>query len=199
MRGNLRVGAVLVVAVMTGTGGCAAPASESEPGPGTSASPGAVGLSARGNVAATVGDPVEAPVGEGSPILLSLTVDEVRVLQSCSGRAEPTQRPDFGQFVVLEVTAVLQASGTEPSDLPPDARTYAGLGAERFRIFDTEGAVQEITSTDASWACFEDSELLPAFVDVGQTVSGYVVLDSASPHGAVVFSPDDAAGWEWAF
>ena len=60
---------------------------------------------------------------------------------------------------------------------------YAGLGAERFLIVGPDGAMQEVTATDASWACFEDIELLPAFIDVGETASGNrSVLDSRSEH-----------------
>jgi hypothetical protein len=196
---GMRVAGLLAVALITGAGGCTALGPSSGPEASDSGSPGTVVLSERGNAMVTVGDQVETPVNEGSAVVLSLTVDDIQVLESCPSRAAPTQSPTLGHFVVLAVTATLRAPETALEDLPPDEQTYAGLGAERFRIFDPAGTVQETTSTDASWACFEDSELLPAFVDVGQTVSGNVVLDSQSPHGTVVFSHDDSAGWEWTF
>ena len=184
-RTRLLAGALLVI-LPTATAGCTTTGSE----------PGSNGQVTPAYAAVEIGAAVEAVVGGDS--VLTLAVDEIRVIESCPGRAAPTQQPENGWFVVLDVTASVQTLD-EQGDSPAEAEPYAGLGAERFRIVDTDGVTQETTSTSASWACFEDSELLPPFVDLGDTVSGAVVLDSATRHGAVLFEPGQDSGWEWEF
>ena len=166
-------------------------------GPPTGAPPTAtIELSVRGNVLAAVGRPVTTPVDVEAGTTLSLTVRDIRVLDTCPGRGQPVQAPTFGQFVVIDVAAELAAEGGGDAARVP---SYAGLGAERFGIVGPDGVAQEVTVTAASWACFEDEELLPAFVDAGQRVSGLVALDSRTAHGTIVFIPGEGTGWEWDF
>jgi hypothetical protein len=151
-------------------------------------------LSERGNVVVSPGDDVRAAVDDQTATLI-VTVEDISVVPTCPGRAVPVQEPSLGHFVVLDVTASLEPVGPGSGGEQP----YAGLGAERFRLVAPNGAVQDVSSTEESWACFEPLELLPGFVDAGETVSGLVVLDSADQHGAVVFSAGSGAGWEWRF
>lgn len=192
------LGRAAVAALLIGglAAGCTSSGGRPQPGASATSPAGGLELSVRGNVLAPVGrevGPIAAPSGN-----LRLTVDSIAVMESCPGRGTPTQEPVFGHFVVLEVTAS-RAAPEDEAAAGADEPGYVGLGAERFRIAGPDGTVQEITSTQASWACFEDAELLPAFVDVGRTASGKVVLDSASEHGSVVFSQESSPGWEWSF
>lgn len=134
----------------------------------------------------TVSIPVEAGTGTGT---LHLTVSAIEMTDSCPGRAGPTQQPEFRHFVVLDVTARFEADDG-----------YLPLGADSFRLASPEGRVQAISTTDASWACFPDAELLPPFVDAGDEVSGRIVLDSLTAHGSVGFArPGEDPQWWWNF
>lgn len=138
------------------------------------------------------------PLGEavrGSPAglpgaELTLTLEAVDVMETCPGRSEPVQTPERGYFVILEVTATLTS---------PDETAVAPLGAENFALRDSEGRAQAISSTDASWACFEDAELLPPFVDTSAPVSGKVVLDSRTAEGYVTYRTEELWKWSWSF
>lgn len=132
-----------------------------------------------------LGEPVTLPSGaEGT---LTLTVRDISVQASCPGRGVPTQQPELGHFVVLDVTVV--AEGTDqPVHLPPGV----------FQLADGSGTLQQVSTTDASWSCFEDAELLPAFVPAGDPVTGKVVLDAAAPHGQVRCA-SGAAPLFWAY
>ena len=172
--------------------GCA-----SSSGPATGPSPTAtIELTVRGNILAAVGQLVATPVDVEAGTTLALTVRDIRVVDTCPGRGQPVQSPTLGQFVVIDVAAELVAEGGEdPAQVP----SYAGLGAERFGIVDPDGVAQEVSVTDASWACFEDEEILAAFVEAGQGVSGLVALDSRTDHGTILFIPGEGIGWEWDF
>lgn len=142
------------------------------------------------------GERVEIAVDEGD---LLLVLDSVDVLASCPSRGAPTQEPQFEHFLVLEVTAALSSPTAGSDDGAASSPSYAPLGAEMFRVRSPDGEYQPITSTEESWACFENAELLPAFVDAGETVSGKVVLDVATRHGSVSYAPHVPSDWHWAF
>jgi hypothetical protein len=123
---------------------------------------------------------------------LELTVDALEVLRSCPGRGVEVE-PRLGQFVVLDVTVSLVGPEVGTSD------AFAALTPDVFRIAAPDGRVQEIVVTEQAWGCYEDAELLPPFVDPGETVSGKVVLESATEHGWLIYAPEKATGWEWKF
>lgn len=201
-RGHVRRGPVgRIVAVVAGAvvgmsvagcgGGQAADPSAGTSGtsaPSTStATPAATGVE--------VGERVEAPIGEEPGAVLSLVVESVTVVAMCPGRVRPLEEPAFAAFVVLDLTAQVTWDGIGTP--PPDA--VVPLGADAFRIIAPDGTVQEVTSTDASWACYDDAELAPPFVGPDETAAGTVVLDSATEHGTVVFAPGGEPGWAWTF
>lgn len=191
-------GLTLGLALAAGLAGCGTPsgAGRDAADPVTSPTPTLAKpiISERGNVVVSPGEEVTAAVDDQTATL-TLTVEDVSVVPTCPGRAAPVQKPSLGHFVVLDVTAALERVGPDSSG----GRPYAGLGAERFGLVAPDGTTQDVTSTEASWACFEPSELLPPFVDAGESVSGLVVLDSVSDHGAVTFAAGSEAGWEWEF
>jgi hypothetical protein len=143
------------------------------------------------NAVAAIGEEVGVRLGDG--LTLYLTIEALTPAAACRARVAPTQTPSGDVFLVLDVTARLAA------DAPRSDGSFAPLAAEQFRIVRPDGSVQVVTSTEASWACFEDDELLPPFLDAGDIRRGKVVLDSSTPHGLLVFAPGGAPGWEWAF
>lgn len=169
---------------VTASGSVAASASVTTSGPVT-ASPSAAASSPSAPLptAAGVGDRVTAAVDGGQ---LELVLERLEVATSCPGRAAPTQAPALGHFVILHLTVTFDGDGG-----------FAPIGAEQFSLLTEQGVRQQASSTDASWACFEDDELLPAFVDDGTTVAGLVVLDSRFEHGRVQYGPADE--WSWAY
>ena len=51
-----------------------------------------------------------------------------------------------------------------------------------------------------AWTCLDSSQQLPAQIGPGQSVSGWIVLDVASPTGAVVLAMGESpVGWEWVY
>jgi hypothetical protein len=175
------VGAAVVGGVVLLAGCSTTPA---PPSTGETPAPATTSVSATPGRRVALGEPVSL----GGDAALTLTVAEVSVLDSCPGRAVPTQRPELGYFVVLEVTAVAEEGADEPVALPPVA----------FQLADAGGALQQVSTTEASWSCFEDADLVPAFVPPGEPVRGKLVLDSASPHGQIRYGlGDEAVVWEY--
>lgn len=142
------------------------------------------------------GEQVEVPVDGGT---LELVLDSAEVVSSCPGRGVPTQEPSLGHFLVLELTATLAPGAGAATSAETRGELYAPLGAELFRVAAPDGTFQPISSTTESWECFEDAELLPAFVDAGDTVSGKLVLDVVTEHGTVSYAPRVAADWYWEY
>ncbi len=173
-----------------------------EPGDAPSAAPSSSAASpiAGSPLAVREGEQVRAPVGGESGHTLALTVRSVTVEETCSGRGRPTQSPSFGVFVVLDLTATLEGGGGEVATATPGERSVVvPLGAETFRVVAPDGTVQEISSTEASWACYDAADLAPPFVAPGEVATGKVVLDSATEHGTVVYRLGEGPGWAWSF
>jgi hypothetical protein len=161
---------------------------------GTGAAPAEV--SERGHVRKDLGEPGGLTDGADGGVLFEISVDAARLSATCPGRGVDVS-PANGHFLVLDVTASLSPDAADGAD--PGQDVFMPLVAEAFDVVGPGGAVQETTVTDASWACFDDDELLPPFLEPGGTVSGKVVLDSASDSGVVVYAPGGEAGWEWEF
>lgn len=147
-----------------------------------------------------------APVAPGEEVTtaidgyaLRFAVDSVTVTGTCPGRGTPEQVPSHEVFVVLDVRAALEGTDPPGTDASTRGEVVVPLGAEVFRIAAPDGTVQEVTSTDASWACYDAADLAPPFVGPGEEAAGLVVLDSESGHGAVIFAPAGEPGWEWVF
>lgn len=134
-----------------------------------------------------MGDEVRIPIGDSGGTLV-LVLEAITTAQECPGRAAARQVPSQSVFVVLDLRAAVEGSPEAP---------FAPTGAEMFRVSGPDGLVQAISSTEESWACFEDADLLPPFVDAGSTASGKVVLDSRTDHGAVTYGA--TAAWSWKF
>jgi hypothetical protein len=214
LTGGLAVGLGALLSAPTSTadapdGADPTPAATAQPGPAPStseplgvastapdgAAAGSPEVSERGNVRKTVGEPAGLATADGE-VFFQMSVDAAQLAATCPGRGVDVS-PANGHFLVLDVTVTLSADAATSAD--PGQDVYMPLVAETFDVVGPGGALQETTVTDASWACFENDELLPPFLEPGQTASGKVVLDSANDSGVVVYAPDGAAGWEWEF
>lgn len=151
--------------------------------------------SERGNIVVSVGEVIDVPVGDDDGLTLRLSVQTTTVLSECPGRADPRQLPENGHFLVLDLTAEL----TSDVSATGDPLGYAVLGPQDFSVVAPDGSVDDFTSTKASWACYEDADLMPPFLDVGDTATGKIVLDVASDRGVLVYRPGVGNGWEWNF
>ena len=153
-------------------------------------------VSERGHVHKDLGEPGGLTDAADGGVIFEISVDSVTVSTTCPGRGVDVA-PVNGHFLVLDVAASLSADAADGAAAGEDV--FMPLVAEAFDVVAPGGTLQETTVTDASWACFDDGELLPPFLEPGGSVSGKVVLDSASDSGVVVYAPDGEAGWEWEF
>lgn len=144
-----------------------------------------------GPAVSPLGAPVALAAADGREVFV--TVESVDVAATCPGRSEPTLRAELGFFVVLDVAVrVAETPMSTTADALP-------ISAEDFAVVDADGTRQPISSTQTSWACFEDSELLEPFVAAGVTAQGNVVLDSRSRHGVVILELPGVGTAAWAF
>ncbi|MCK6211791.1 hypothetical protein KZX45_14675 [Georgenia sp. EYE_87] len=173
--------------------GNASPTADGAPGTGPGQASAASGPASRGHEVVVPGTTVRHST-DIAGAELEMTVAGVEVLESCPGRGLEVE-PRLGQFVVLDVRASLVG----PDGGAPGADAFAALTPDVFGIAAPDGRVQEIVVTEGAWGCYEDAELLPPFVDPGETVRGKVVLDSATEHGWVIYAPEPTTGWEWKF
>lgn len=185
--GGVRIRAVAATLAIVALAGCSDTTVPSNP---TTAGPSDVATVIR------TGEQVDVAIDGGT---LGLVLDSVDLVSSCPGRGVPTQEPSLGHFLVLELTATLARGAEIANGTQTPGELYAPLGAEMFRVAAPDGTLQPISSTTESWECFEDAELLPAFVDEGDTVSGKLVLDVVTEHGQVSYAPRVAADWYWEF
>jgi hypothetical protein len=180
----LRWAGVAVVAAAPVLTGCSS--EPTSPPTSAAADPATTATGAAAERPVALGESVSLTLEDGGS--LTLTVEEISVLESCPGRATPIQEPELGHFVVLEVAAVAEAGA--PETVP--------LQAGAFQLADETGAPQRVSTTDASWSCFDDADLVPAFVPPGEPVHGKIVLDSASPHGSVLYPlGEETLTWEY--
>jgi hypothetical protein len=153
-----------------------------------------VEVSVRDHVVKEVGEP--AGLAADGEAVFELTVEAVTVMTQCPGRGiDPT--PERGYFLVLDVTAELDAAA--PDHARPGTDAFLPLVSAAFQVVRPDGTAQEDAGSAAAWACFDESELAPAFVEPGERVTGKVVLDAEAPSGTVVYDPERTGGWEWAY
>lgn len=148
-----------------------------------------------GHVRKVFGEPAGLTVVGSSRAYFEITIEDVRPTTSCPGRGVSVA-PEHGYFLVVELTA--SVSEDVSSAVAGGENLYMPLTADAFDLASGDGPIETQTSTDASWACFEDADLAPPFVGAGESVGGIVVLDSHLDTGTLVYAPG-GAGWEWEF
>ena len=143
-----------------------------------------------------IGETAGLTAAGSSSTLFALTVLGVDVARTCPGRGVAPV-PEHGHFVTVDVRAHMAAEMAREVSPGPDA--FLPLVPEAFSIVAPDGTVQDSVATAAAWACFDDGELAPPFVEPGDVVTGKVVLDSRTSAGTVVYDPDGTGGWAWPF
>ncbi|MGP5598928.1 hypothetical protein ACTXOJ_07955 [Glutamicibacter arilaitensis] len=134
--------------------------------------------------------------GEKKPTF-EITVSKVQKLKSCTLRGFGDEiTPENGTFLLLDVTATLDASASKAVDeelaiMPLDASVF-GVSPGQNRNVDYG------VSTVASYSCDLENALDVA-VGAGNTVKGQVMLDSPYSSGQVVYDPQESGGWTWAY
>ena len=177
-----------------------APDPSRSPGPGTvatrdpdAAGGGEVTTDAAGHVVKELGDSGGLVASDGQTIVFELTVEDVEFLTECPGRDGSTRTPENGSFVVLDVSATLDAAYAERPEAGGDP--FMPLTAEMFQLTDTDGAGLA-SHSETAWFCF-DRELVRSFLDPGTSAEGLIVLDGPADAAHVVFDPDATGGWSW--
>lgn len=188
-------GALLMLAQGAALGGANA-ASPTPPDDVATVAPAETGVTAievapSGHLRKDLGEPAGLTLAGSDTVYFEITVNDAAVVTDCPARGVDVA-PDHGYFVVVDVTATMSADIA--ALVPGDADPFMPVTADAFSI----GGTELPTLTDASWACFEAEELAPPFVGAGETVDGFVVLDSPVPAGTLVYAPA-GTGWEWQF
>ncbi|GAA3509726.1 hypothetical protein [Georgenia daeguensis] len=143
-----------------------------------------------------IGESAGLSAAGSSSTLFALTVLGVDVTRTCPGRGvDPV--PEHGHFVTVDVRAHMAAEMAR--EVSPGTDAFLPLVPEAFRIVAPDGTVQDSAATAAAWACLDDDELAPPFVEPGDLVTGKIVLDSRTSSGTVVYDPDGTGGWAWPF
>lgn len=134
--------------------------------------------------------------GEKSPAF-EITINNVQKLKSCTLRGFGDEiTPENGTFLLLDVTATLDASASEAVD---EELAIMPLDASAFGVSPGENRdVDYAVSTVASYSCDLENALDVA-VGAGSTVKGQVMLDSPYSSGQVVYDPQESGGWTWAY
>lgn len=158
----------------------------------------AIEVAPSGNLRKSLGESAGLTLAGSDHAHFQLVINDVAVIDSCPSRAGDgvEHRPEYGHFVVVDLTATMSAEVV--TAVTGGADLFMPLAADAFALVGQEGSVTAQPLTDASWACFEDEVLAAPFVGPGETTSGLVVLDSAVAAGTLVYAPV-GPGWEWDF
>lgn len=138
-------------------------------------------------------------VDQDGKTVFTLDVESVSAQETCPARVgEKSLTSTNGTFLYVKVTAALdeQIHQSVPGS---NEEMFLPLVAEAFSVTGADGTVHEAVSSETSWGCLSEDELLPAMVNPGQTQHGIVVLDSPVTEGTVTYDPDHTGGWSWAF
>ena len=171
----------------------------------TSESPadGAAPAGERGNVSATLGEPVLI-VDDAGHEVAELTIEAITPDYACTADEATLQDPANGHFIGVDM--VLSAgSGFTEYENPFGIFTLTNNG--RFTIIGTDGVTETNTIVGGApaYLCTTAyNELLTLPVEPGQTYRGVVVLDSANAAGTLIWQPVLATegpgpGWEWTY
>lgn len=172
---------------------CAAPATAPTPvqPPAASASPAPAG--ALPKASGEAGALVDKTTGAET---FTIQVNEIETATECEARSAGfTLAPERGTFLILDVTATLAAganpAGTEEAFMP--------LAAEAFSVVPQSGSTEDDVTSASAWGCLTETDLAPAVVNPGETVTGKIVLDTRVTSGTVIYDPDGSGGWSWPF
>ncbi|PFG19912.1 hypothetical protein [Serinibacter salmoneus] len=153
--------------------------------------------SAAGNVVKRIGESAMLLDASGAgSAAFQITLHEATAVASCPGRLGSDITPESGAFLVLDVSAEMDAEIEGSLADVATADILLPLGADAFVPYDPEGAPMADSASASAWSCYEDSDLLPPFIGPGESYRGLVVLDALDA-ASVAYQPGGAEGWEW--
>lgn len=131
--------------------------------------------------------------------LFTINVSKVTVTDTCPSRIPDMNfSPENGSFLILDIEAsadealAAKTNGTK-------SETYMPLIAEAFSVTGNDGSIERNVTSQAAWSCFDDSQLVPAVVNPGESVKGKLVLDVSNNTGTVAYDPENNGGWSWKY
>ncbi len=134
--------------------------------------------------AETLGDSSDATVG-------TVTVESARVTTQ---PADPSygERPANGYYVIVHVKATADPSYTDGWDL--NALDFYALAGNRHYTWDSGNAYEALSSS-------QQNQDIMSTLAAGETVTGWLSFDVASPHGQIVYAPnlDGQPIAEWSY
>jgi hypothetical protein len=145
----------------------------------------------RGNIPARIGEEVAIrPSSDADePPAVTLSIEEIVVDVVCDDDYE--EPPENGHYIALRI----QASATEGYD----PRVTTPVSDYDFSVIGDDGETYDPV-TESAQACIAAPRLIQNMrLAPGVDYEGWIVLDAPVTTGALVYEPEGATGWEWAF
>ncbi len=150
------------------------------------------------NVVKTAGE-AGGLVDDAGTEVFTVEVESVTAHETCPARVGDRELTSLnGAFLYVGVRAELRETVEQSVDAAPE-ELFLPLVTEAFTVTGPDGTVHDVVSSEMSWGCLTDDELLPPVINPGQTLEGIVVLDAPVTEGTVNYDPDRTGGWSWAF
>lgn len=168
------------------------PAASSTPTPSAATGEfGDVVKSSRGNLVKTTGQ-LAGTSGMGTDVVTSrFAVTDIVLDRPCSD--EYSNAPANGHYLAIHLNIE-----TTP-ELADEAFAWVSFSQYDWQAYDAEGKRLNDSNGNA-WSCLGSSERLPSQIGPGQSVSGWIVLDVASPTGVIALTmAGSPVGWEWSY
>jgi hypothetical protein len=169
-----------------GTGPTGTSTSSPAPAPGPEAD-----LNERGNLPVRIGEEVDIRPStdpDATPTL-TLTLEEVVVDAICDDESE--EPPENGHYIAFRMRASASADF--------DPRLVTPISDYDFTVLGPDGEALDPVS-EAGQSCFGPPRLIQNMrIGPAYDYEGWMVLDVPVTTGALVYAPEGANGWEWAF
>lgn len=138
----------------------------------------------------------EGDAVDDEALIYSITVDDIRIEDTCMLRAfEMATQPEGEHFVMVDVTATV-ADDIEPYIEGSVEDYYMPLTSDAFALVDADGDRIE-GYTETSRGCLDLEDRPHDFIDAGDTTSGTIVFDVEELPESLAYDPDYVGGWSW--
>jgi hypothetical protein len=167
------------------------PTASSSSSPATESTPTEVARNERGNIPAEFGEEVAIrPSSDADePPAVTLSIEEIVVDVVCDDDNE--EPPENGHYIAFRLRA------TATADYDP--RLTTPISDYDFTVIGDDGETFDPVS-EAGQVCLAQPRLIQNMrVAPGFDYEGWMVLDVPVTTGALVYAPEGANGWEWAF
>lgn len=118
----------------------------------------------------------------------SFSVTQIELDPVCS--SQYAQSPKNGHFVAVHMNIETTA------DLARATVPVVSFNQFGWEAYDPEGKRLN-DPVGNGFSCMDSADLLPSEIGPGQSVSGLIILDVASPIGSLAYNLGGASGWEW--